>query len=300
MTVSRPNPSPRTLSVDALFARLHDERAGYAAPLPSAAGQDPGGNGSSTLAELQPPPTLQDPADVEVAHEWLKSERARLEAYTRSQFAAIQQQHQSLLAKQFRSEEALALRAQELNREMKFLASQSEALQNRARELAERETTLTMHMEKLASAEREFLAVQQTGNNLGEVAEGHRALLEQLRADMARLQAAGADARTEASAFEAALKERQEAWEQKHAAQVARQEEMERRYEALERGEEASQTRLAELNDLEELLRTEFDQEEKRLAQERQEIDVLRAKLRMQISKLEEGLDEAEEDAVPV
>jgi chromosome segregation ATPase len=302
MTVSRPNVSPRALSVDTLFARLHDERVGYATTLPSGGGPEgqASGNGTASLAEQQPPPTLKDPADLQVAHEWLKAERARLEAYTRSQFAAIQQQHQSLLAKQFRSEEALALRAQELNREMKFLASQSEALQWRARELAEREVALSAHMEKLAGAEQEFLAIQQTGSHAGEATKAHRALLERLRADMAQLQAAGADAHKEAAAFEAALRERQEAWEKKHAAQVARQEEMEQRYTALEKAEEASQRRLTELDELEELLRTEFEQQEKRLAHERQEIDVLRTKLRVQIRKLEEGLDEAEDDAVPV
>ena len=301
MTVSRPNASPRTHFVDTLFARLHDERAGYATALPPGSGP-PGQavDGPPSLAELQPPPTLKDPSDLVAAHEWLKAERARLEAYTHSQFAAIQQQHQALLAKQFRSEEALALRAQELNREMKFLASQSEALQWRARELAEREVALSAHMEKLARAEEEFLAIQQTGKNITLSTAAHRKLLEQLRADMAQLQAAGANARAEAAAFETALRERQEAWEKKHAALVARQEEMEQRYTALEKAEEASQRRLAELDELEELLRSEYEAQERRNSQERQEIDVLRTKLRIQIRKLQEGLDENEEDAVPV
>ena len=117
---------------------------------------------------------------------------------------------------------------------------------------------------------------------------------------MERLQAAGANARNETAAFEASLKERQGAWENKHAALVARQEEMEQRYTALEKAEQALQRRLTELNELEEALRAEFEQQEQRAAQERQEIDVLRTKLRLQIRKLEEGLDEAEEDAVPV
>jgi chromosome segregation ATPase len=301
MTVSRPNASPRTISVDTLFARLHDERAGYATTLPPGGGvQGQAMDGAPSLAEMQPPPVLKDPADLVAAQEWLKAERARLEAYTHSQFAAIQQQHQALLAKQFRSEEALALRAQELNREMKFLASQSEALQLRARELADREVALSTHMEKLARAEQELLAMEQTGTNLSDTTAAHRALLEQLRVDMEQLQAAGANARSETAAFEASLKQRQEAWENKHAALVARQEEMEQRYTAMEKSEEALQRRLTELNELEEVLRAEFEQHEQQAAQERQEIDVLRTKLRMQIRKLEEGLDEAEEDAVPV
>jgi chromosome segregation ATPase len=301
MTVSGPTAPSRTHSVDALFARLHDERAGYATVFQPAPSVDPAvHSGLASPVEPGPPPILKDPADLAVAQEWLQAERARLEAYTRSQFAAIQQQHQSLLAKQFRSEEALALRAQELNREMKFLASQSEALQARARQLAEREAALTLHMEKLAQAEQEFLAGQQADSSLAEVAEGHRALLEQLRADTAQLQAAGADAHTDAAAFEAALKERQEAWEKKHATLTARLEEMEERFTALEKAEAASERRMAELDELEELLRSEFERQEKQLSDDRQEIEVLRGKLRAQIRKLEEGLDEAEEDAVPV
>jgi chromosome segregation ATPase len=301
MTASRPNVPPRTVSVDTLFARLHDERAGYATTLPPGGGmQGQAMDGAPSVAEMQPPPALKDPADLVAAQEWLRAERARLEAYTHSQFAAIQQQHQALLAKQFRSEEALALRAQELNREMKFLASQSEALQLRAREWAEREAALSAHMEKLARAEQELGAIEQTGSNISETTAAHRALLEQLRIDMEQLQAAGVNARNETAAFEASLKERQEAWESKHAALVARQEEMEQRYAALEQAEQALQRRLAELDELEEALRAEFEQHEQRAAQERQEIDVLRTKLRVQIRKLEEGLNEAEEDAVPV
>src|SRR5262249_52743631 len=133
MMVTASTPSQRALTVDELFARLHDDRAGTA--LPSAGGLEtpPVQNGTPAYPGPQPPPKLESPADLQAAHEWLQTERQRLEAYTRNQFAAIQQQHQALLAKQFRSEEALALRAQELNREMKFLASQAEALQSRAR-----------------------------------------------------------------------------------------------------------------------------------------------------------------------
>jgi hypothetical protein len=296
ITVSRSNDPPPTITVDALFARLHDER-GSAPPQQQGDGPEshtiPSDQGGGI--GMQPPPPLESPADLQIAHEWLQAETARLEAYTRNQFAAIQQQHQALLAKQFRSEEALALRAQELNREMKFLGSQSEDLQNRARELAEREAALGAHMERLANAEQEILS-----NPIREDAGAHRTLLERLRADAAQLQAAGADAHTDAAAWEAALKERQQAWEHNHATLVARQVAMEQRYATLEKAEAASQRRLAELDEVEQLLRTEFEQQERRLALDREEIAILRARLRTQISKLEAGLDEQEEDAVPV
>jgi chromosome segregation ATPase len=301
MTDAQPNVQQRAFTVDQLFARLHDDRAEYAITPPYDAGT--GGsfqNGMSAYAEVQSPPQLENSADLQVAQEWLQAERKRLEAYTHSQFAAIQQQHQTLLARQFRSEEALALRAQELNREMKFLASQAEALQNRAHQLAEREAVLSQQVERLAGAEQALLTILETGSDIQEDAAGRRTILERLRTDMAELRAASSHAPADAAAFEAALRERQRAWEEKHGALVARLEEMEQRYTALEKAEQASQRRLAELDELEELLRTEFEQQEKRLAQERGEVEVLRLRLRAQIRKLEEGLDPAEEDAVPV
>jgi chromosome segregation ATPase len=302
MTDAQPNVRQRTVSVDELFSRLHDDRVDYTIGLPNPTGPEGqrAPDAMPAYAEVQAPPTLETAADLQVAQEWLQAERQRLEAYTRSQFAAIQQQHQSLLAKQFRSEEALALRAQELNREMKFLASQAEALQSRAHQLAEREAALTVQVDRLATAEQELLTTEQTGNKAWEEVQAHRTILERLHADLAQLRAAGADASTDAAAFEAALKERQQAWEQKQGDLVVRQEQMEQRYLALENAEEASQRRLEELNELEDLLRHEFEQQESRLVQERREIDVLRTRLRMQIRKLEEGLDETEEDAVPI
>jgi chromosome segregation ATPase len=301
MTDAPPNVQHRAFTVDELFARLHDDRSDYALTPPYAAGANSSSeNGTSSYAEVQPPPQLDSSADLQVAREWLQAERRRLEAYTHSQFAAIQQQHQTLLARQFRSEEALALRAQELNREMKFLASQAEALQSRAHQLAEREAALSVQVERLAGAEQALVAILETGTDISEDAAGRRAILERLRTDMAELRAAGSHASAEAAAFEAALRERQRAWEEKHGALVARLEEMEHRYQALEKAEQASQRRLTELDELEELLRTEFEQQEKRLAQERAEVEVLRLRLRAQIRKLEEGLDPAEEDAVPV
>ena len=156
-------------------------------------------------------------------------------------------------------------------------------------------------MEKLALAEQEFLTSQQAGSNVTEVAEAHRLLLEQLRADAARLQAAGADARTDAAALEAALKgaSRSLGEEARHLRSRAS-----RRWKSVSRAWKRrkplrSGAWLRSI-ELEELLRSEFEQQEKKLADDRKEIDVLRAKLRVQIRKLEEGLDEAEEDAIPV
>src|SRR5438128_2285085 len=80
-TVSPPNTSSPSLSVDALFARLHYDRSNGTPPRHA----DPDGQSSPSdqadgmppHAELQPPPPLENPADLQAAHEWLQTERAR-------------------------------------------------------------------------------------------------------------------------------------------------------------------------------------------------------------------------------
>jgi chromosome segregation ATPase len=283
--------------VDLVFAQFHGERQGFAMPLPSAPPavvakdslrlDQADMKGVQPYVWPQPPPAVNDSNDMQVAHQWLQAERKRLEEYTRDQFALIQQQHQALLAKHFRSEEAMALRAQELNREMQFLASQSKTLQERARELSERESALALQMNKLAEAHQELIESRQVSAPLQQDRESRRALLEQLRAEAAELQARGAGGRAEAEALETALRQRQEAWERKHAQLMARQVEMEQRYEALEKNEAAAKRWLRELEELEDQLRTEFEQQEHRLASERREMEALRSRLRSQVQKLE-------------
>jgi hypothetical protein len=104
----------------------------------------------------QEPPKLSCEDDLRIAYEWFRAEKARLEAYTHGQFAAIHNQHQALLAKHVRSEEALAVRAQELNREIQFLASQSAALQKRSREMSDWEKALAAQTAKLSQTHEEL------------------------------------------------------------------------------------------------------------------------------------------------
>jgi len=127
MAASNGRNADQALSIDWLFAQLPGQDAGYRTPTPlpdgdqSSAGTSPelpGGAAVPSMEWPQPPPALEDPSDLQAAHEWLRVEKHRLEQYTRSQFATIQQQHQTLLDKHFRSEQSLALRCQELNREM--------------------------------------------------------------------------------------------------------------------------------------------------------------------------------------
>src|SRR5436309_3336752 len=250
------NANPYAQSVDWLFAQLPGASPSFVAPAPSvqpttlangAARGEPGQAPSFALSE--PPAAVGVSPELRAGYEWLQAERKRLEEYTRTQFATIQQQHQALLAKHFRSEEALTLRAQELNREMQYLASQTEALQRRDRELAAREQALATQMEQLAQAEEEILAMQRTTVDTQKDTEVQRTLLEKLRADTANLQTSGAAARAEFETFESTLKEHQAAWEEKQAQMAAHQLEMEKRYQAMQKDEEAVQRRLAELEE---------------------------------------------------
>jgi chromosome segregation ATPase len=293
MAASDGGNADRALSIDWLFAQLPGQDTGYRTPMPlpgagasvvAAPLTEPSGSApASAMAWTQPPPALEDPADLETAYEWLRSEKQRLEEYTRSQFATIQQQHQALLNKHFHSEQSLALRCQELNREMKFLAGQAETLQRRARELAEREAALSAQMERLAHAQEELLTLEQTSQNIRQDTETQRSLLEQLRAQTAELQVSDLASRHEFDNFEVALKERQRAWEEKQAEISARQAEMEERYAALEKAEEAAKRRLAELDELEERMQQEIHEHEQQLAQERRDMEIMRAKLRGQV-----------------
>ncbi len=276
---SSTNPS-YARSIDLLFAQLPGDGSRQAPPDVEV---------MSAPEEPQPPPPLTDSSSIQAAYEWLQSERKRLEEYTRSQFEIIRQQHQALMAKHFRSEEALALRGQELNREMQFLSSQAETLQKRGRELAEWEMALTAQVEKLSEAQEALLAVQQTSENIRQDTEAQYALLEELRTQTAALQKSEGNARAEFEDFETKLRDHHQAWEKKQAAITARQEEMEARYLALEKAEEAARRRWAELDELEEQLRREVETQERQLAMERRDMEMLRAKLRMQSPKRESG-----------
>jgi DNA repair exonuclease SbcCD ATPase subunit len=227
-----------------------------------------------------PPPALDNPESLQAAYEWFKTERAKLEEFTRFQFAAVRQHQQADLARHYRSEENLALRAQELNREMQFLATQSKALQARARELAMWESRLSTQAQKLTQAHDDLLNIHKTSTNVRKDTQAQLASLQQMRDEMAQLQSAEVAARASFAAFEAELTERQRTWEKKQADLAARQTEMEQRYEALEQAEIAAARRLAELDDLEDRLREEFEAQQRQLVKDRQEVEALYTQMR--------------------
>jgi chromosome segregation ATPase len=263
-------------SVDWLFGHLTGKLTGPG--LPAEIFQAPISQGSVApagpvdYAGPQEPPTLENPADVQAAYDWLQTEKGRLEEYTRSQFALIRQQHEAAMGKHFRQEEALTLRAQELNREMNFLAAQTEALQQRGRELNDWEVALTQQTEQFSQAQKELIHIQETSKNLQRDTAAQRAYLEELQAGTARRQAAARSARAEFDNFETMLKERQQAWEKKQDEISTRQAQMEQRYQALEKAEEAVKRRMRELDELEDRLHQEFEVQQQQLSRDRRQI----------------------------
>ena len=244
-------------AVDCLFVQLV-EGNGAATPAPPQAQWSPAG-------WPDPPADLENVPELREAYEWLQAERRRLEEYTRTQFAAIQQRHQAILAQHFRNEENLALRTQELNREMTFFAAQAKIIQERAGELARREKAL--------AEQAETLRAQQELQGLGQNATGPHPADGQ-----------GATETTSSGLAEAAhaLEEHQAAWEGKQAQIADRLAQMEQRYQALEQAEETARRRMAELDELENRLTQEFEKQERQLALERRQIEAVRARLRLQ------------------
>ena len=220
-----------------------------------------------------PPSVIDSVPELREAYQWLQGERQRLEEYTRGQFANIRRQHQELLAHHFRKEEAVALRTQELNREMAFVAAQAKIIQQRAAELAVREKALAAQIEKLFQAQ----------GAAGQAAPaGPRSAWEELRTETARLRGSPETGPGQLAEVESALRERQSFWETRQEEITERLAQMERRYRALEEAEEATRRRVAELDELEARLTREFEKQERQLALERRQIETLRARLRLQ------------------
>jgi hypothetical protein len=246
------------------------ESAGATAP-PLPAGGRPG--------FPQPPPTLESPEQVQAAFDWFRAEKARLDDYTRAQFAAVHAQHQALLAKHMRDQEALALRDQELNRELQYLSAQTALLQKRSQELADWEQALGERTARLTQAQAEVLSLQQTSDFLHQDTEAKCAALARLREEAERAGASEAAARAALANLDAELLARRQEWEKQGAVLEHRRDAMEQRYADLERAEEAGRRRARELEEWEERLRHELDDQERRQNAERQELRRLREDL---------------------
>lgn len=251
-------------AVDCLFVQLA-EGNGAGHPVPSRHESSPSA-GPAPAVWPDPPADLENVPELREAYQWLQGERRRLEEYTRSQFAAIQQRHQAILAQHFRNEENLAIRTQELNREMTFLAAQAKIIQERAGELARREKALAEQTATLAKVQQEFR--QDNQNPASDASDSADWQVETRTAAQGLAEVADA------------LQEHQAIWESKQAAIADRLAQMEQRYQALEQAEEVARRRMAELDELENRLNQEFEKQERQLALERRQLETQRARWR--------------------
>jgi hypothetical protein len=211
-----------------------------------------------------------------------------------------------LLAKHMRDQEGLALRDQELNREMQYLLGQTAVLQKRSRELAEWEKALGEQSARLAEAQAELFSIRQTSEFLQKDAEAQCVALARMRDEAERLSQSETAARAALDTFDAELRERQQEWEKKGAEVERRRVSMEQRYDELEKAEAAARRRALELEDWEERLRQELETQERQQAAERQELRRLRdelearadEKLRRRLAELDEMEERLRQEVV--
>ncbi len=217
-----------------------------------------------------PAAALNPNADLTSEYAWLREERDRLEAYTRGQFALITQQREEFLARRTEVEAGLALREQEIHRQMKLLTDRAELLQRHEQDRAKGEADLALQQEKLANLVQQLRQLEQTKAKLQSDLGQQRLLLEHLRFQGTQLQEAARAAQAEFAAFEKALHNRRQAWQDEQANFTARREQLDQRCLAQEKAEESLRRRESELDQMEAELRCEIELREQQLARERQ------------------------------
>lgn len=233
-------------------------------------------------AAPEPVSDLTSAADLAAEYEWLREERKRLEAYTLNQFNLISRQREELAARRAEVEAAFALREQELNRQMKLIAERTESVEHREHQLARAEAEWELQLQKMASAEQQIQALEQTGAKLHKSIEQQRVVLEHLRLQSGQLQEAARAAEAEMLAFERAAQNRKRESDDEKARFEAQRQQLEKRFLRVEQVEEALRRREAELEELEVHLRCEIEQHEQQLAADQLELDKIRDKVRQQ------------------
>src|SRR5687768_14298724 len=106
-------------ALDFVFARLGGDPAAQ-----------PPGEEHDAETDPSPVPVVNSPEELRAASEWLARERQRLEAYTRSQLARVQEERQALAQQQYLNEQTLIFRSQELTRREEMLLTQGRSLQH--------------------------------------------------------------------------------------------------------------------------------------------------------------------------
>lgn len=223
--------------------------------------------------------------DLQTEYEWLREERQRLEAYTLGQFALIKQQREELLGRKAGIEESLALREQELNRQLKLVTDGTEALRQRDRELSERETALAVQTQRISQAAQECRAFQESNARLRQENESQRLQAEQLRIQLAHLQEAVRFARSELAAVEQAARKRKEALDSAEVELAASRTQLGQRFAEVERAEASLRRRESELDQLEAQLRRELEERERSLEEEARELEKAQVRFRLQAQR---------------
>jgi hypothetical protein len=271
-------------ALDVVFSQLGGESAPAPPVAPSAGAtrRPPASPARGQEFDPQPPPaSIPLTPQLQTAYEWLQREKSRLEGYTRAQLARIHSQREEMMRQSHNDEQAIILRAQELNRKEEFLAHQTKALQAHAAHVAQWENGLLGRLEENRKTQETLAEAQKTTEDVLQKIAGQRALLEALRFETSALQAARDAARADLAALEAALPAQREALEREQASLAAARAQVEQRLLGLDKDEAAMQRRLAELDDMEAQLREELEAQERQVSRERREIAEVRAKLRV-------------------
>jgi hypothetical protein len=261
---------------DWLFARL----AGFDGPLPSISpGPAPETVPGADRAESAAPPAIRSEADLRMATEWLRRERARLEEYTRSQLGGIQREREALARQKSAAEQALFLRVQELSRKEEMILAQGQSMHKQAEELAQREQRLAAHLQAWQTTPGQAPGGQSAGQP-GEQSPAQQALLETLKSETASLHAARAVAQEELRNLIAATEDLKKTRAAEEENLRTRQALLEQRLVEADQAILASQQRQTELEDLELRLYHEVQEQERDLIRQRQELEVFQRQLR--------------------
>jgi hypothetical protein len=231
-------------------------------------------------AEVPPPPKVETQADLQSAYEWLLRERKRLETYTNSQLARLQQEHAAMVARHYTNEQMMILRSQEMANKEDFLTRQTRSLQEQAHEQSERERALTEQREQLCRAHEEHAKLQESCSGVTRDTQVQQTLLKAMRVETAAIKRDRERAARDLEAMQRQLQEQRAARTKQEALLAARQTELDQRLGILQKSEEAVQRRLRELDDLEARLRIEIEEQEKQVAAERRAVETLSKRLR--------------------
>jgi hypothetical protein len=267
-------PSVHQQLQDWLFARL----AGFELPVPNVSAEAANPPSKPKQPEPEPehsdtPPAIHSEADVRVATEWLRRERARLEDYTKAQLGTIQREREALARQKCEAEQALFLRVQELSRKEEMVLAQGRALQEQAGDLSSREQRLATQLEQAVK--------DQPAPAQGvEPSPAHDELLATLKAETEALHYSREVAREELRNLIKATEDLRRTREEEEENLRSREAHLQQRLNEADQAILAAQQRQADLEDLELRLHHEVQEQERELVRQRQELEMLQRHMR--------------------